>query len=377
LKGSGISSGKIRLYTATKHMGRTGTESNNRHDTLRIGIVGAGGISANLHIPTLQAIEDVEIAWITDVDTKKAEALASACRVPCARLPATPEGLPPADVILLGIPYGARPGYYEAFRGRNTALYVEKPFERTPEAHTALCSLFPAFMLACGFQRRASGAAKTTAEILEDRLFGELHAIRLGYGSRGRLSSGGFLSDFGLAAGGPLMELAIHGIDLALVISRADGFDRVRGQMLTDGPFDMHTTAVVDLKLPGNRRIPFELEVSSLIDTRNCLEFVCERATVSFALSSNVVRVTPANGTSQYTIDGASGGNCLTSYQQSYETWNSFLSGVRTRTPNWTSASTSVLTTSVVAGVYKLGYPMWPETAPGQRDRSRVNGQAR
>ena len=354
-------------------MGKVGTESKKKYGKTKVGIVGAGVISTNLHIPTLQAIDDVDIAWVTDLDTKKAEALAKASGIPCARLPATPAELPAADVILLGIPYGARPAYYEAFKHRNVALLVEKPFERTPEAHAAVCSLFPAFMLACGFQRRASGVAKTTTQILEDRLFGELQAIRLGYGSRGRISSGGYLSDFGLAAGGLVMELAIHGIDLALVMSRAYGFDRISGQMLTNGPFDMHTTAVVDLLVPGNRRIPFELEVSLLSDTRNCLDFVCETATVSFALPSNEVRVTPANGSSQYTISGASAGSCLTAYQQSYETWTQFLTGIRTKTPNWTSASASLLTTSVVAGLYKLGYPMWPDTAPGRYDRCEVN----
>jgi predicted dehydrogenase len=356
-------------------MDKNGTKGNNGYDRLRIGIVGTGAISINLHIPTLQAMDDVEIAWVTDLDTKKAEAVARACRIPCAHLPATPEELPAAGVILLGIPYGARPPYYEALKHRNVALFVEKPFERTPEAHTAICSLFPAFMLACCFRRRASGAARTIAKILEDRLFGELRAIRLGYGSRGRVSSGGFLSDFGLAAGGPLIELAIHGIDLALQISGADGFDKVSGQMLTDGPFDLHTTAVIDLKVPGHSRIPFEVEVSSLIDTRNCLEFLCERATVSVTLSSNVVRVTPTNGTFQYTINDASDGGCLTAYQEGYETWSLFLNGIRTKTPNWTSASTSVLTTSVVASLYKLGYPKWPDTTvAGPNTRVEVTG---
>src|SRR5262249_54776458 len=80
---------------------------------IRVGIVGAGEIVARGHLPVLVNLPEVEVAWIHDRDAARAAAVARAYRIPPATA-ASAADLPAADVVLLGIPYGARWSYYDA-----------------------------------------------------------------------------------------------------------------------------------------------------------------------------------------------------------------------------------------------------------------------
>jgi hypothetical protein len=86
-----------------------------------IGIVGAGSIVAKLHIPVLLNTPGVGISWITDVDVQRSRRLAKDFDLHEVRLP-NPSDVPDADIVLLAIPYGARPAYYEALCTRQSGV---------------------------------------------------------------------------------------------------------------------------------------------------------------------------------------------------------------------------------------------------------------
>src|SRR5262245_29571325 len=186
-----------------------------------VGIVGAGEIVARAHLPVLTNMPDVRVAWICDRDARRAASVAKAFGVSFAPLPSAPADLPAADVVLLGIPYGARWAYYEALAARDAALLVEKPLFRSVARHERLCAAWPDHALGHGFQRRSQGVVRLCRDLVADDTFGPLRRLELGLGSPGAVTHGRYFASPELSGGGILFETGVHGIDALLYLSRA------------------------------------------------------------------------------------------------------------------------------------------------------------
>lgn len=178
---------------------------------LTVGIVGVGDVVYKSHLPTLLAMDDVCVAWVTDRDHDRAKQAARSCRVNWLGLQEQLSVLPYTDIILLAIPYGARDPYYEVLQHRSSALFVEKPIARSADEHRQLCSLFPPSRLAIGLQRRSWGPAVLLKKLVNESVFGRLTRIEFRHGSSAIVTSGkSFVSDVKLAGGGILFEHGIH-----------------------------------------------------------------------------------------------------------------------------------------------------------------------
>src|SRR5271169_267777 len=94
---------------------------------MKIGIVGAGDITRNVHLPVLQGMNDVQIEWLFDKNEARAESLAAAYGVPrIARFDANE--LRSVDAVLLAIPVDFRRSYLVALSENGLAAFCEKPF---------------------------------------------------------------------------------------------------------------------------------------------------------------------------------------------------------------------------------------------------------
>jgi hypothetical protein len=63
---------------------------------------------------------EVRDAWIVDIDDRKAAMVATAVGIPRCRLPGDLGQLPPVDIAVLAIPYGARLAYYAALSAQSS-----------------------------------------------------------------------------------------------------------------------------------------------------------------------------------------------------------------------------------------------------------------
>lgn len=326
------------------------------NDRLSVGIIGAGDIVASVHLPVLLAMEEVSVAWLTDADSSKADSVARAYRVGSCKLPKNLTDLPPADVVLLSIPYGVRTPYYVTLSGNSCGLYVEKPFARTVEEHRRICSLFPDYRLACGFQRRSWGPTLQLKQLIELNLFGRLRFVRLAFGGPGIVVGGRYSSDIRLAGGGILMETGCHSIDALLFILDAIAVQVNEVKMIMDRGFDLHTNTKLILTTQREQHIECEGTVSSLQDTTNCLEFTFDHGVVSFNLFGNgAVNVRGLNNEESYVLSSTKNLYPATPFQTFYEYWSLFLKGIHAKCANLTSASRSILTTEVIEELYDAG----------------------
>jgi predicted dehydrogenase len=317
----------------------------------QIGVIGAGEIVTKLHLPVLKAIPEVEVKWIFDVDQEKTKRVAKAFGIEARH---AIEGLEnaPADVVVLGIPYGVRAPYYELLSGR--PLYVEKPLARTVREHRALCDRFPEHALACGLQRRVWGPTQLVRRMVKDRLFGNLQRVRYGWGHPVITTGNGYAADTTVAGGGVLFESGIHGLDTSLFCAGATAGSVLHSHMLKESDFDIHTDALLSLSLQDGRQIECEIVVSCVRETDRRVEFIFDHASVWFDLfGPSKVHVCPKGGRVGYDITAENGSLYPASVPETMlENWRTYLDGLKSERVNTTSASQSILTTQFIEQLY-------------------------
>jgi predicted dehydrogenase len=321
-----------------------------------VGIVGTGDIALSLHLPVLLSMADVRVAWVSDAAEARARDVSRACGVPYAPLPADPRELPTCDVVLLAIPYGARPPYYEALSARGSAVLAEKPFARSVPEHERVCAMFPDYALGCSFQRRAWGPTSVARELMEKRALGELKSAAMGFGQPGLIPTGKYYSNMSLAGGGPLLESAVHGVDAILFCTGAQDVALDGGRMITEGGFDLDTEADLRIVDGEGRSVPFHVVVSCLRETSRMLELSFDGATVAFDFSKETAEIVTADGKTHYSLRPQGVGTYATTADAAcYLTWRAFLDGVRNHSPNWTAAASSILTSKALGLLYSCG----------------------
>ena len=99
---------------------------------IKVGVIGAGGISSAIHLPLLSCIDNVNIEFIAD--TINPEILAKTYNTKSIKINDV-SSLPNCDVALLAIPVGAKEEYIREFSKRNIYIFTEKPFAIDLETH--------------------------------------------------------------------------------------------------------------------------------------------------------------------------------------------------------------------------------------------------
>jgi predicted dehydrogenase len=320
--------------------------------TLSVGVVGAGEIARIAHLPVLAAMEGVALDWIADRDPTRARTLARGFGARAVPLPGDLTELPEADIVLLALPYGARPAYYAALEGREAALLVEKPLFRSVEEHLRHCERFPAHRFGQAFTRRSMGSSRLVRRLVEERPFGRLRALAVGFGRPGSVA-GNYQSDLALAGGGMLFDSAIHALDLIFFLSGARAQRLSEARMIADSGFDLHTEAALTLVTPDGDEVACRLEVSCLRETSNRLELGFEHARVVYSAFDPSGRVTVCGaGGGAWRLAPDAGPYATTHFQIVHEHWRRFVEGLRAGSANETSAHDTLETTRLVEACY-------------------------
>jgi predicted dehydrogenase len=326
---------------------------NKLESPLTVGVIGAGQIATENHVPILLSLDRVQVAWIADRNVERAKLVGGVYGIPSLEMPADATRLPPADVVLLAIPYGARPPIYEALASRGTAVYAEKPLARSTSEFDALCHNFPGSRLGVGFQRRSSASVRALARIIKDSLFGQLRSTRVEFGTIGA-RSGSYQFDVALAGGGPLFDVAVHAIDAALHVTNATSVTVRDAHVILDNGLDRHTDAVFDIDTTTSGRTTFEIFVTTLRHVHPRNTYVFEHATIVHEMwTDGSLAISSRAGAEAFRLtDAAVGGYPVTAAQVLHAHWSSFLDGVRSGTPNYASAATSRPVVEVIEQIY-------------------------
>ncbi len=322
---------------------------------LSAGIIGAGEVVSKAHLPVLLAMEDISVAWVADQDERRAKQLSDSYKVKWLPLPKQLSGLPHTDIVLLAVPYGARPPYYEVLRDRGSALYVEKPISRSADELRRLCALFSPWSLGIGLQRRSWGQVQLLKQLVQTSVFGRLNRIEFRFGGSAIVTSGkSFVSDTKLAGGGILFEHGIHGLDLALYIAGANSAHSYKVKTIIDKGFDVHSQGQVSLKSAAGEFV-LDFKISWISEMQEGLLFVFDQACVDMSVVQPRLLLKTKQGKTVISLLEPGSIYPLTGFQTLWQYWRDFLAGVRTKTVNYTSASSAILTTDLLEQIYARG----------------------
>ena len=148
-----------------------------------VGIVGAGHIASECHIPALVSNE-AQIAWITDKNRDRAHRVASAYGLNSITTTELKDSGPCADIVLLAIPIPPRAEYFDWLSAGSTAVFAEKPLANSAAEHEALIKAFGSDRLSVAFQRRTHATSRFMRQAIEEGYFGPLREISIREGAR-------------------------------------------------------------------------------------------------------------------------------------------------------------------------------------------------
>jgi predicted dehydrogenase len=320
-----------------------------------VGVVGAGDVSFKAHLPLLTAM-GISIPWIIDSSRRRAQAAAEAYAIPHCLGVDELARVTPTDIVLLACPYGVRQPYFEFFRDKPVALYVEKPVARTEAELGQICALRAPYQIAAGFLRRSMGVTNIMRGVVKDCLLGRLRRVRSEFGTIPAIASGAsFAKDAKLAGGGQLIESAIHNIDTICFMAGATSARVRRSHMIHENRFDLHTEGTVELLNAQGDAIEMELVVTCFRHTKYEIEMEFDHAVVTFSIFKSMLpHVRTRQGQSAFhLVDAVAKDYPRQVFDVAYVFWSEFLNGLEHRRANYTNAATTAVTTSIVEQLYQ------------------------
>lgn len=328
-----------------------------------IGIVGAGLITQNTHLPVLVNMTNARIDWVTDADNERARQLATAYSVPFIPLPNSPTELPACDVVLLAIPLIPRRPYYEQLAERGIAVLAEKPFAINSRDHSRFQGLYAAHKIGCGYMRRTYSTIQMFRKIVDESWFGPLCSIHIREGARiTRTGVDSSYQDLDIREGGGiLVNLGCHSLDTALFVTGAKDFVVNGKEIVFDGNTDRKASGSISLKNLGghaNSTCQFDFCLSWLDSQPNTVELGFETLILRspIAPSGIIDIVDRGSGTVKARLDATVNRGATTFNQAFYLEWKMFLQGLEDGHPSMISAASAGSTAQLIDEL--LGIPI-------------------
>ncbi|ALS28001.1 oxidoreductase [Paenibacillus sp. 32O-W] len=187
---------------------------------LKLGIIGAGGIFKYVHGPAWAQHPEVEFTAVCDVNRERAEEAAKQYNIPHVYtdyrdLLAHDE----IDIVDICTPNLYHSPYTVAALEAGKHVLCEKPDAVSPEEAVKMAETAERTgkTLIVMRNNRFSAAARYMKKFIEQGHMGEIYTGRCGWlRRRGIPGKGGWFTTKELSGGGPLIDLGVHFIDLAV-----------------------------------------------------------------------------------------------------------------------------------------------------------------
>ena len=258
--------------------------------TLKIAVIGIGGICSNRHLPAWAAMKNVEIVALCDIKPEKARVQAEKYNIPLVfenyKDVLKLEGLDAVDICT--------PNYLHsiiAVEALEAGLHVicEKPDAvNVSEAERMKAAAEKnGKVLMVVRNNRFMPVSSFLKQYIEDGKLGDIYAARCGWQRRrGIPGRGGWFTNKEQSGGGPLIDLGVHMIDLAMwfmgnptpvAVSGctychfadskiSDSADSDFGEKVEDGVFDVEDLAMGFIRFDNGACLQIEFSWASNIE---------------------------------------------------------------------------------------------------------------
>lgn len=189
-------------------------------ETVGVGIIGAGSIANLTHIPGYKALPDkARLVAVADVIGDRADAVAAEHKIPMAfddyrRLLELDE----VDIVSICTPPAAHMETTIAALEAGKHVLCEKPMAMTAAEAQKMVDAADRTgkKLAIGFQSRFSDNAQALKRLIDRGELGDIYYGRAVYNRRRGIPSWGMFYSREQNGGGPMIDVGVHVLDLAL-----------------------------------------------------------------------------------------------------------------------------------------------------------------
>ena len=226
-------------------------------DFVRVGVVGAGNISHNAHLPAYKSVTNAKVVAICDLDIERAKKAAEDFDIPHYYDSVT-EMLANEDIDAVDICTWNNAHAPVAIEAANAGKHVicEKPLTVSVENAEKIAAAIKAngvkFMLAV--PGRFGNKNQYIRKMLDSGELGEVYFGKTAYVRR-RGTPYGWFTDKKTSGGGPIIDIGIHGIDAAWYLMGNPKPVRISAQ-ISNRIGDYQTKGVdrwIGTKCPDNR----------------------------------------------------------------------------------------------------------------------------
>jgi len=323
-----------------------------KESPIRLGLIGAGNVVSNYHLPILQSLESVRLGWITDPNLARAEEVARIFGIASAH--AALEACGEVDAVLVAAPVGARKPIMETITKRGWHAFCEKPFAATSADHEWMIELARTrkIQLGVGLVRRFYETTMRARAIVGGGLLGPVHEILAGEGLRARKFGRGadWYQGNADASGGVFFETGSHLVDQVFTICGVESYELEACEQRHSGALEIETRALASVTLKDGARVPLRIAVSRLTDVYNGIVVRCRNGELRVPLDPEAtVDLCTTAGEVVGRLPGAPKPGLLPALRGE---WEEFLQrcGARSGDP----ADTGLLTTAFIEGAYRL-----------------------
>jgi len=188
---------------------------------LKVGIIGSGAIAQNAHMPSYAALDNVEMAAVADSNPQNAQAAAEKFSVPKVfsdyrELLALKE----IDAVSICTPNANhKPATVDALRAGKHVL-VEKPIAlNATEAQAMIEAGKKAKKILMVAQcQRFTTESQIIKRAVKEGALGEIYYAEASYLRRRGIPGWGAFTSKAISGGGPLIDVGVHVLDLALYL---------------------------------------------------------------------------------------------------------------------------------------------------------------
>lgn len=240
-------------------------------EKVKIALIGAGGISQIVRIPSLKKMEDVELVAICDIDKAKVGFIADKYQIP--RVYFDSQNMlnsEEIDGVIISTPNNLHCPIALSAMDKNVHTLIEKPMALNAEQAERMVNKAEQknVHLVCGMQNRFREDAVILKEFIQNNEIGDTFYVKSGWLKRWeRHLNKGWMGDSRISGGGVVIDMGIQLIDLALWLIGNPEVSEITSyfyNMFVKG--DVEDSALVVLRTQNNIAITIEIAWRMHID---------------------------------------------------------------------------------------------------------------
>ena len=327
------------------------------HISARIGMVGAGVSSSQVHLPVLAANSEVVIEWICDLDLEKAKSIAGRFAIP--QTFAEIDQCPDVDIVAITTPLNMRSAAFSVSIDRRWHILIEKPFAKNLENHMTMLGEAKTVGVELGVmaQRRTYAQYHTASQLLRSGVLGPIRRVWAADADverRSGIDGAQWISriiDPDTSTGGFLEETGWHLIDVVLQMVGATKIEVNDAIMSGIDNIDTEVKAESHVVTETGNDFKMALRLSRSKDIRRGIRIECDRGIIELGNYPSDKAVLK-NTDDLYVCDLDQAHKfARSSYAAAHQHWQAFIDQCKTQIPSSASAESALLTTQFIQDV--------------------------